>query len=52
MDLQELPIEREVLEIMLDARNTKRIQIINGLKKGNLTRALRGEAVGSIIYQE
>lgn len=52
MDLQELPIERKVLEIMLDARHTKKIQIINGLKTGNLTRALRGEEVGSIIYQE
>jgi len=25
------------------------VQIINGLKKGNLTRALNGEPVGTII---
>nr|MDQ3830370.1 uridine kinase [Candidatus Tectomicrobia bacterium] len=26
------------------------IQIINGLERGNLTRALNGEEVGTIIY--
>jgi molybdenum storage protein len=28
------------------------IQIINGLEKGNLTRALEGEHVGTMIYRE
>jgi len=34
---------------MLYARNTRRIQIINGLKPGLLARALAGEPVGTVI---
>jgi hypothetical protein len=34
---------------MLYARNTRRIQIINGLKPGLLARALGGEPVGTVI---
>jgi molybdenum storage protein len=52
MDLGDLVIERAVLEFMLRARHTKEIQIINGLVPGNLTRALRGEHVGTIIYRD
>ncbi len=29
-----------------------KIQIINGLEEGNLTKALNGEPVGTIIYKE
>ena len=39
-----------VLEMMLNARHARKIQVINGLKPGNITRALRGEHVGTIIY--
>ena len=49
-DLADLVIERSVLEYMLEADLAKEIRIINGLKKGNLTRALRGENVGTRIY--
>ena len=52
MDLGDLVIERAVLDFMLLARHTKEIQIINGLVEGNLTRALRGEHVGTIIYRD
>ena len=34
---------------MKTAKNRRSIQIINGLKKGNLTRALNGEPIGTII---
>lgn len=46
-----LPIDRTVLEIMLTARNSKAIRIINGLVPGTLTRALAGEDVGTVIHQ-
>ena len=49
MDLQDLIIEHSVLEMMENAKNTRSIQIINGLVEGNLTRALNGEHVGTII---
>jgi molybdenum storage protein len=34
---------------MIHARNTRRVQIVNGLKPGLLTRALSGEPVGTLI---
>jgi molybdenum storage protein len=49
MHLPDLIIEPVVLESMLHARNTRRIQIINGLKPGLLQRALAGEPVGTVI---
>lgn len=42
-------IDRSVVENMLHARNTRRIQIINGLKPELLGKALAGEQVGTII---
>jgi len=49
-DLNDLVIERVVLANMLKAVNVREIQIVNGLVRGNLTRALNGEHVGTIIY--
>jgi len=50
-DLDDLIIERPCLEILQNSEVINRIQIINGLEEGNLTRALQGEAVGTIIYR-
>ena len=49
MDLQDIVVERAVLDFMENARNRRSIQIINGLIKGNLTKALDGEVVGTLI---
>jgi molybdenum storage protein len=49
-DLNDLIVERAVLDLMLNARNIKEIQFINGLKPGQLTAALDGEPVGTIIF--
>jgi len=46
-----LPIEPSVLELMTRARLARSIRIINGLVPGNLTRALAGEGVGTVIRQ-
>jgi molybdenum storage protein len=51
MDLGDLVIERAVLDFMLLARHRDEVQIINGLVPGNLSRALNGEHVGTIIYR-
>lgn len=51
LNLKDLPVERMVLEIMLRARNCRAIRIINGLVQGNLTRALNGDEVGTLIHQ-
>jgi molybdenum storage protein len=48
-DLDDLAIERPCLDILRNSQVLDSIQIINGLEKGNLTRALAGEHVGTII---
>ena len=46
---EELILDRQVFTCWHEARHVKRIQIINGLVPGNLTRALDGEDVGTVI---
>jgi molybdenum storage protein len=50
MKLPTLPIEPVVLELLTRARLVKSVRIVNGLVPGNLTRALNGEAVGTLIH--
>ncbi len=52
MDLPDLVIERPVLELMRNARHVRSVQVINGLKRGLIERALNGEHVGTIITAE
>jgi len=49
MDLNDIVVERAVLDMMENAVHRRTIQIINGLKPGNITRALNGEEVGTVI---
>lgn len=49
MNLQDVVVERAVLELMKNAQSCRAIRVINGLKPGQLTRALAGEDVGSLI---
>ncbi|MBP1616867.1 MAG: aspartate/glutamate/uridylate kinase [Bacteroidetes bacterium] len=42
-------LEFPVLDLIKKARNVREVQIVNGLIPGNLTRALAGEHVGTII---
>jgi molybdenum storage protein len=52
LDLQDVVIERAVLELMPNAEHRREIQVINGLEPGNLTRALDGEHVGTVIHAD
>jgi molybdenum storage protein len=47
--LPTLPIEPVVLTLLTRARLARSIRIINGLVAGNLSRALAGESVGTLI---
>jgi molybdenum storage protein len=51
-DLPDLVLERVVIEYLTRSRFCKELQIINGLTKGMVTRALDGEDVGTVIYQD
>ncbi|QQE89068.1 molybdenum storage protein subunit alpha [Azotobacter chroococcum] len=44
-----LPFDCALLEVMANARQIERVQVVNGLVPGRLTAALRGEHVGTII---
>jgi molybdenum storage protein len=50
MRLPTLPIEPVVLTLLTRAKLVRSVRIVNGLVPGNLTRALAGERVGSLIY--
>ncbi len=49
-DLNDLIVERAVLDLMLSARNIREIQFVNGLIPGQLTAALDGKPVGTTIF--
>jgi molybdenum storage protein len=48
-NLDTLPVDPLLLELMQQAKNVTQIQIINGTTPGNITKALQGEHVGTII---
>jgi molybdenum storage protein len=50
MRLPTLPIEPVVLELLMCSRLARSIRIVNGLVPGNLTRALAGDPVGTVIF--
>lgn len=50
-DLDDLIIERPCLEILQNSEVIDKIQIVNGLEKGNITKALNGKPVGTIIHK-
>jgi molybdenum storage protein len=47
--LQDSILEFPVLDLLKSARHVRQVQIVNGLVPGNLTRALAGQHVGTII---
>lgn len=44
-----LPLDRALFDVMANARHIERVQVVNGLKPGKLTAALRGQHVGTVI---
>jgi molybdenum storage protein len=52
MNQDDLIIERPCLEIIQNSEVIHQIQIINGMEEGNITKALKGEPVGTIICKE
>ncbi|HEM46279.1 MAG TPA: uridine kinase [Alphaproteobacteria bacterium] len=50
-DLEDLAVERAMLEALANARSVQEVLLVNGREPGNLTRALKGENVGTMIYR-
>jgi molybdenum storage protein len=49
MELEDMVLEPRVVELLRYARNLKEIRIVNGHVPGNVTRAVKGETLGTII---
>lgn len=49
--LRTLPIEPVVLDLLTRAKLARSVRIINGLIPGNLTRALKGDSIGTLVKQ-
>src|SRR5262245_4195009 len=50
MQLPTVPVEPAVLQLLTRARLAKSVRIVNGLVPRNLTRALAGEPIGTVIH--
>jgi len=48
----DLIIERPCLEIIQNSEVIEKVQIVNGMIPGNITKALNGEHVGTYIYKQ
>jgi len=49
LGMDDMVLERKVVELLMDAKNIQEVKIINGRKQGTLGRALAGENPGTII---
>jgi len=52
LDMEDLVLERKVVELLRNANNVREVKIVNGQKRGMLTRVLQGEKVGTIIRSD
>lgn len=52
MEQDDLVIERPCLEIIQNSEVIESVQVINGMVPGNITKALAGEEVGTIIFKQ
>jgi molybdenum storage protein len=50
--LQTLPFERVLLDLLEDARLVRSFQIVNGHKPDQISAALDGEHVGTIVHAD
>jgi molybdenum storage protein len=51
-EVHTLPVDALLLKLMAHAKHQKQIQIVNGLTPGNITKALQGEHVGTVIHAD
>lgn len=51
MGLNDLPVERSMLQALQNARSVREVLLVNGQQPGDLTRALRGENPGTRIFK-
>jgi molybdenum storage protein len=52
MDLQDLPVERAMLDYLKRAKSVREVLLVNGRQAGDLSQALAGENPGTRIYRQ
>jgi molybdenum storage protein len=50
-DLEDLPVERALLDMLAHARSVYEVLLVNGRERGHLARALNGENPGTRIFR-
>lgn len=51
LDLNDLAVERSMLDAVRDAHSLREVFIVNGRERGNISRVINGEHVGTRIYK-
>ncbi|MDD4635570.1 MAG: hypothetical protein PHS35_03045 [Dehalococcoidales bacterium] len=51
LNMNDLPVERSMLECLKNSINMHEFTIVNGLVSGNISRAMAGEKTGTTIYK-
>ncbi len=49
LDMEDLVFEQKLLYLLRDSVNVKEVRIVNGHKRGNIEKAMRGEKVGTVV---
>lgn len=49
MDMEDMVLERKMLNLLPDMSSVREIKIVNGHKRGNIEKAVLGEKVGTLI---
>ncbi len=52
MDLQDLPVERAMLDYLKRAKSVREVLLVNGRQAGDLSQALAGKNPGTRIYRQ
>ncbi len=50
-DMEDLVVERKMLEILRNAKHVREVRIVNGHRPGTLTKAIHGERIGTVVRQ-
>jgi len=51
MDMEDMVLEKKAVELLLYTKHITEIRIVNGHVPGNITKAVRGEPVGTLIHR-
>lgn len=49
LDMEDLVFEQKLLYLLRDSANVQEVRIVNGHKRGNIVKAMRGEKVGTVV---